>query len=782
MRALRKCAVAALGCLVLLGLSPLAHAATGAQAVQLLPKVKFSGAGSPGFLPFCSGNFSLQNYAYESNSFGAVGGAPTSPWAVSNSGSTNPSFTSTTDTAPDGSATATDVTFGAISGTTKYSLLTQSVGSGPFAKYYNWTEQLWVRDLDGPGTGNLSLSIYTSAPATAGQNYVTVKIPNDGQWHLVVNYIPANWTTATSVTFQVGPDGRDTSNQSSAVGVKHLAIWNAQFAEGHSEGGKGWPYFANTTSTGTPTTNYFVLRCPPTIAFRDFSRLKPWIAANPTNPAYQHGITNITIQSSTNQTSSGGLYEQGGLGNPFAAGGAALQVSGTYAGQLCGFTSTTDGISESSPATHNAWPTSVLFCGKNIFSFAEAQIGKPQLMIPAYVLATSGQKGGTPPCSATCAGSQASIPTANVSVGSSGVVTVTLTTAINAGPGATITVSGFGGTNASYVNGTYHAISPTGGGTTTVTYQSGCSSGCSVSLTGTGTVVWSVPWNSYTLHGWWLQGGCNGGYVYCLLFSAEVNADGGGGPSTFLAYSNTIDSLWCVYGTNGLCNNGSPSASGGPTNTQPTGLLVSANSYVQTGQLPAVIPVNGVNYAITTPANQAQVGFVIWTSPVGDGVHWTNAGWITQPVFTTTGGGVFSAADWDSGASRIDPAIYQNKCGPGGVGYFEFFQTSYKANLAQGPTGNVKNQGIGYYVASDIRGPYYHFNGPGPAPLGNGSGTVTGQSGAILPFNSQLYNGQTTIGETNVFDQNGTLFWTGNTDSGIGYSSGVGGYLPDACQ
>lgn len=813
----------------------------------------FHGPGSPGFLPTCSSSFTLQNWLYSSNGF-----SQTTNWSMTNSGSTSPSITSTTDTAPDGTATAADVSFGAIAGNTQYSLLSETINTNAYVTFYNWTQQLWVKVKTAPGTGYISLSLYNGNPASQGansngQNYVTVKIPNDGRWRLLTNYIPANWTTAHTIVFQIGPDGRD-PNEPTTVSAGTLAIWDGQFAQGHSEGGKGWPYFANAATSGTPPANYFTLACPPTIAFRDFGTLKPWTGNN-TSPNFHAGIQNITVQSTTAGSGGIGLYQQGGVGDPFLGSLVAYQNSGTYAGELCGFSATTDGTVNSPSAYHEDWPAFALYCGKNIFSLTEAKVGQPQLTIPGYVFpATTASTHGTPPCLSGCTGSQTSFSTSNVAVSASGVVTLTMGAAITPGPGTAISVSGFSGTSASYVNGVYPAISPTGGGTTTITYQSSCSSGCSATLTGTATVSYIATWNSYSLHGSWLQGGCNGGYKYCMLFSAEANPYGTGNWNMLLAYSNTIDSGWCVYASYGGCNNGSPTAGTGATN-MPTGLAASSDAAVGTPQLPTAIclpigcPSGATNYVISQPNTLASSGFVIWTSPAGNGVAWTYSGWITQPAFgssaftgvissgsltassvvgpiqggqtlsgagipagttiasqtsgTTDGAGVyalsnptltvsseamtsaFPTTDWDAhngpASSRLDPFIYLNKCG-----FFEFLQTSYQANLAQPPTtGAVKNQAIGYWVATDIRGPFYHYNNGFTAPFGvlNTNGN-TGPSGAIIPFNSPLYNSFTTIGEANMLDDpsTGTLYLINNTDNGAGVSSGVGGYLKDACQ
>lgn len=778
---------------ILLALATCAFATAATAQAPMNPA--FQGAGSPGFLPTCQGSFSLQNWLYESNNFGTANSStPTAPWALTSAGGAiAPSFGNTTDIAPDGTATATAVNIGATANSTQASFLSQSVGATPFAKYYNWTQQLWVKVVTPPASGNLYLFIYNNGSGNKGAlannlNYVEVKIPNDGQWHLLATYIPANWTTQTTVTFGVGSDARDPA-QPSATSSAVIDVWDGQFAEGYSEGGKGWPYYANTLASGTPTTNSFTLQCPPAIAFRDWSGLRPWV----TNVRNQHGISQVTQQNNTAATSGGGLYQQGGLGNPFVGSPVAHQAAGTYAGKDCGFTSTTDG--QINGTNHNAWPASVVFCGtgRNIYNYVEAQLGNPQLLIPGYTLAQSGQNGGTPPCASTCTPSQSGIAATSFSITAGGVVTVTLSSAVNPGPGANVIVSGLTGTPAASFNGNYMAIAPTGGGTTSLTYQGSCTSGCTSSgLSGAATVALSVPWNSYTLHGSWvpqITTGPNAGkacqvngayYAFCLLFSGEANANGGGVPNTFLAYSNTIDSGYCVYNQYfpANCNNGSPTAPGGPTVNQPTGVMVSANSNIQIGQLPTVVcvpvrcPAGATLYAVTPSSNQANSGFVLWQSTAGLATSWTTAGWLTQPV---------AATDWDAGGTRIDPFVYQNRCG-----FYEEFWTSYKGSEWQPPTGGTaakKDQAIAYGVSSDVRGPVYKLNNAYWAPLGNGSGAITGPTGGIISMNSTMYNSFSTIGETNVFDDAiGNLYWTGNTDSGNATSAGVGGQMHDWCQ
>lgn len=849
--------------LLALGVCLFAQAAF-AQQAPLVPFNKtFQGTGSPGFLPTCQGSFYISNAVYGSDNT-HIGSAPWSTTPVAGGGTVT--VTSSSDTAPDGSATAVDVSIGGISGATQASILSQSVGSTAFAKYYSWTDQAWVKVITPPSPGHFSMSIYNGGAGAQGAlsgsvNYATTAIPNDGQWHLLANFIPANWTTANTVTFEFGADGRDPT-QPSTVGSGALAIWEPQFAQGHSEGGKGWPYVPNTSTSAPSSPSIFTLTCPSSIAFRDFSQFRPLITA--LNNA--HGVAQITVQSGSaaiGNVSTAGLYQRGGLGNPFTGSSVAFQASGTYKGQLCGFTSATDGTVNST--NHNNWPDSILFCGKNMASFQEAQVGYPQLLIPGFTLATTSTNttGGLSPCPSSCTSAAAGVTVANtsVSISTSGVVTITMPASINPGPGANIAVSGFTGTNAAYVNGNFMAIAPTGGGTTTVTYQGNCTTSCTIALnTGNGAVGYSVPWNSYTLHGSWVPQtggvGCKVNsvpYTYCMMFSGEANANGGGVPSTFLAYSNTIDSGYCVYNSffPSHCNNGSPTAAdGGGSPNQPTGILVSPNSNVGSVQLPTLLcmpvgcPTGATLYAITPPTNQNNSGFVLWQSTAGLATSWTTAGWITQPVFgaqfqgtiasnvltttstigslqvgqTLTGAGVTAGTtivsygtgtggngtynvtstpnvttaeamttawpaqtDWDQGATRIDPFFYLNKCG-----FFEGFWTSFKGSEWQPPTGGTaakRDQGIGYAVASDIRGPWYRLNNAYWAPVGNGSGVVSGPTGAIISFNSPIYNSLSTIGETNVWDDaQGNLNLTFNTDSGSVFSSGVGAVMHDYCQ
>jgi hypothetical protein len=842
-------------------------------------------------LPSCQGLFSVVNYI-EGTGQAQIGSSPWSVAGVGGGGATTVS--GTPDTAPDGSATAARVTFGSISSNTQASALTQSVGSSAFAGYYNWTSQAWVKVVTQPVPGYMSFWIWNEGSGFQGtlsnsQNYVTVKIPADGQWHLLANYIPANWVIPGhhTVTIGFGYDGRDTVNQPSAAGGTTpgvLDVWEPQFAQGHSEGGKGWPFVANSSTTAISNPQPFVLQCPASIAFRDFSQFKPLITALNNN----HGvaqITAITANSGNGYTlNNAGVsyYERGGTGDPFIGSPTALQASGTYAGQYCGFASVTDGTVSGSSGNHNGWPGSVLYCGKNMASLTEAVPGSPQILIPGYTLATctTASCGGTSPCTTTCSTAQNNT---NLTYNpANGQMTATVTNGALFPVGTDVVVAGI--TNTSVTGTNIGTVGITGSpsppwqvvanASTTVTFQlvgalnsaneGTVVSGGSYTTSTNGTITGVAPWNSYTLHGSWLPQmttGANKGkacqawgvyYAYCLLFSAQSATNGNGGNNIFLAYSNTIDSGYCVWGVNQLCNNGSPTAAS-VSLTQPTGLMVTPNSNITTGQLPTVVclpvgcPSTGTLYAITPPSNQNFLGFVLWQSPVGDGVHWKFAGWVTQPeqgaTFTGTpsngtttlttssvlgpiqngqlvtastcipagttltfssgtagGAGTYTLSQnatcstaqamtstwpistpWDIGASRIDPFAFINGCGFG-----EFAFTSYKGSEWQPYTGGTsakKDQAISYAVFSDVRGPFYILNNALWAPLGagNGTGPVT-PTGAILPLTSPTYNSLSTIGEDQFYeDALGNFNGLWNTDSGGGFSSGVGAFMPNAC-
>lgn len=804
MGALRKL-VAALACgLTLVGLSPPTYAAMPNQTVEVL-KSKFHGAGSPGFLPQCSGTFALENYAYSSNTFTNTGATGWNPAYVGGS-SNAPTLGSSTDTAPDGSSTAQDITVPAVpTGTSNYSILysTSATSSTNFAPFNDWTYQIWVKDTSGAGTGNAFISVIATnsiatSPSVHANNltnntstgaafqaiygtqyangFASTPIPNDGQWRLVTVWVPAQFIASGyhQVLLSVGVDRRDTYSQTGSIvpsAAKTLVIWHAAFILGYSEGGKGWPDVQNNQTTPPSSTTNVTMSCPTGVAFRDFTQLKPWISS------FQllNGISQVTKQ---NQSEA---YQYGGVGNPFWGAPSAYQLTGTYAGQYVGFTSTTDGTNTNSPSpNHDDWFDTIEYAGQDIWRTAEAQPGSPQIQIPGATV-TAG--GGLSPCpsSSSCSTAQT---ISNVSYApSTGIVTLTMAATAPFTAGYSMAISGVTGAGTATINGAFIALSVSGA---TVTYQT--NAGKTFAYTSGGSLSASAPMDSYALHAWWLPGGATVGgtpYQYAVMLSGKNDPNGNGGHSMFLAYSNTIDRLWCIYSIVG-CANGSPTTPGGATTIQPTGVVSdvlyggSANTSLSAPSLPTILQGGGfggsstVNYMVT-PNQTATGGFVLWADAVGDGLTWTYVGMIT-------GAGLSTDWDWNGvSADRIDPALYQNKCGPNGRGFLELYQTSFATNLFQGQTGTAKSQAIGYFIATDIRGPWYHFNGPGVAWKVLSGGALP-PSGAIIKFDAALYNAQQFVGETNVWDQYGLFFWTGNTDDGHTFSSGVGGYMRDACQ
>lgn len=843
MRALRKL-TAALACGSMLSWSAAPALATmPGQTVALLKRVD-KGPGAPGFLPNCQGSFALMNWLTYTNTF-----TGTTNWAgASPGGANNPSFgTSKGDIAPDGTTSATDVTIPAVpSGTTNYSTvwIPTATSATNFASFNDWTFQIWVKDTTGAGTGNAFISVRAatteSGAITANSDtsfnsifnnaystgYASTPIPNDGQWHLVSVWVPANFTPSNVhvFTLQVGVDRRDTAYQTTAAlpgtsQSKTLVLWHAGFFNGHSEGGKGWQVEnvpagsiftagiqndASSGPIGTTTPVNVTLACPYPLAVRDYTQLHPWIAGEASGtppPTLLNGIAQLLVQSGTG-------YKYGGLGNPFWGSTASYQLTGTYAGQRCGFSSSTDGTTPNSTGTHNDWFTTFLSCGKDLWSTAEALPGNWQIQVPGSTIGTS-NVGMSSPCNTTCGTGQ------SVTGASFDPVTNRMTVQVGVGTqvptSVAVTLTGLspsttsGGTPEN-VNGTFPVVSTDA---THITYQlPGSDPSTTWTYSTGGNAAGAAAMNSYILHAWMLPqnpatgAGCNvnsTNYTYCMMLSAKAGTNGNGGHSMFMAYSNTIDSAWCMYindsthSSGNLCANGASSTPGGATIYSPTPILSGAptliggstNTPMNAPSLPTILQVGGINYGngpsgnvnfmITPGSSGTAYTWQLWADTAGDGFNWRYVGQVNPPPGTQSSGSATLSTDWDYQTGRIDPSLYRNKCG-----WLELNYTAFKSNSYQGRTGTAQSQAIGVMVATDIRGPYYLFNGPGTA--WNGLLPAMNASGGIFPFDSNIFNNQKNVGETNVWDEYGKYFWSGNEDSGGGFSGAAGAYMADACQ
>ena len=151
----------------------------------------------------------------------------TSPWNVGGS-TTAPTITNNAAVAPDGTSTATQGNFAAISGSNQYSYVYQSF-TGTAASY---TLSLWIRTVSGTGTFYIGISNSSTTEYHTACNVTTT-------WQ---KFTVTGTLTAASWVIVLGPDGYSFTGQPTSQPALNCYIWGAQVEQ------------SSTPSTYSPTT------------------------------------------------------------------------------------------------------------------------------------------------------------------------------------------------------------------------------------------------------------------------------------------------------------------------------------------------------------------------------------------------------------------------------------------------------------------------------------------------------------------------------------------------
>ena len=655
---------------------------------NIIGKQAFHGPGSRGFLPTCSSKFSVTNILPNSNTF--------TSWTTNFSTGLAPTLT-TSVADPTGGTGATSIVFPTVSGASHYSTIQQAISTTIMGNYYPYTFGLWAKVTAGGGNGSIWIS------ESQGTTFVHASIPTDGNWHYVTatpSITPTSafhFTAIGSTTIQIGVNLFDVG-QPATTGSITVSVFDASIV--------GWPlakyasYIATTSAAVTATQT---IPCPAGVAFRDFA-----VAG----PIPSHGLFPLTSNAIATQNTSE-VYQAGGIGPPFPT--SVIEVGGYY----YGFANSTNVLN------HSDWTSFSLYKSLNgIDGWVEDTANAPYLQV-------SGSNFAKPTINAAGSGYGASATGTLTWTGTGCPVNPVLAVTTTAG-GATTTVSRTSGSCTTW---------PT---TSSWTAGGGLSAGSGATFTwtsvrGTGTILF------YELHAAWLPYGCNisgTAYPFCILYSAALNTTGEA--AVYLAYSNTVDGAYTVYG-----GSSTPTAiiahtgqSGAPGIGNP--YLVSVVNYGG---------VNGVNYIYTafnnsTPAT-AGLYTNVWTTPA------TGTGAGTSITFHNTALPLqVSGVDWDYGAQYLDNYVVTNGCG-----VYAYFYTAYVANVA----GTSVSQVIGYAVSNSLEGPWWKW------------------SSYIIPASSSLYNSTLFLGDSAVMLLNGRFIWLGNFDNGTNTSSAVAAVMQDAC-
>jgi hypothetical protein len=247
---------------------------------------------------------------------------------------------------------------------------------------------------------------------------------------------------------------------------------------------------------------------------------------------------------------------------------------------------------------------------------------------------------------------------------------------------------------------------------------------------GTGTYL-----KSYLLHPEYAPSGCMVSgvfYRYCVYFSGNSAAAGGGNAAIFLAYSNTITGPYTLYSVAGVV-------------TPVIGSAAFASA--GTPSLPSIVQDNTGKYVLYTSVHGNGGNYtMMFNSSAADGVTWTTAGLAILPPIS---------GDWDFSNfyGYIDSFVIKNRCG-----FYEYFYTVEKS-----ATTNGVYQQIGYAVSASPYGPWYKYSAPVFAP------------------GSTIYDGTAYLGDTSVIFADGLLYWLGDTSNGTTAAHGVAATMSDAC-
>ncbi len=308
----------------------------------------FRGPGSKGFLPKCEGTFAITNNFYSTGDMSAF------PWGLGGGGVAAPSITHANATGPDGAANVADtLMIPTVTGAANSSTLYQQVNE---TFYLSQFAQIWARISSGASNGTVSIAFSNAS----GGGHVSQAIPADGRWHQVTLFYSASQFSST-VYFAVGIDLRD-PKQSASSGPIAVQLYQPQLVNNRGPGGKPWPYLASSSST--KGTGNVTVQAPRSIAFRDFSKLKPY-SANPVTTA-----------------------------NPaeaWQAGGIAHQITGKpVGGKYYAWANSTN------TTNHDDWTTFSLYSGPSPFKLTEVSGSSPILQIPGsnYNTGTRGSVSG----------------------------------------------------------------------------------------------------------------------------------------------------------------------------------------------------------------------------------------------------------------------------------------------------------------------------------------------------------------------------------------------------
>jgi hypothetical protein len=636
-----------------LALAP-AAVATPPLTGNIIGKQAFQGPRSRGFHAACSAQFNVTNNIKGSANFTST------YWnAVFSARETAPVVNSAPVTAPDGTATAYQVTFPAVSGSTHYSVINQTT---PFRLgVYPLSFGVWAQVASGAGNGTVYISMSVST------NFIRAAIPNDGAWHLVKVPVPTgHFSIAMSPSPQIGINLNDT-RQAASSGAIAINLWNAFIiADPISSYVTADNISGPLATTSAAVTGTITVPCPPGVAFRDFREALPAtglspVASNPIIP----GKSNV-------------LYQNGGVSNPY------VNPPMYYNGYYWGFANATSTLG------HTHWMSFALYKSKDGINWIEDTTNAPYLQ-------TFGSSFASPTISAGGSGYDTGTVASGAMIwtGVNCPVPVVLNVTTN-GAGAIAT--------ATYSSGVCKANSwPSPH--TTWSPSGGLSAGSGAKFT-FADVIGTGAASHWQLHPGWLPYGCNISgtpHQFCVVYSAQNPANQG---SLFLAWSDTIDGVYTMAG----CTTGTCAA---PTPVLPvTGLPgVPSGSFTQ-NTLAGVVNVggiNGTNYIFTS--NQAESGpwTNVWTTAANPNT--TGAGtsltWLNSALQTKVSG-----VDWDFGSAYMDNQVILNKCG-----FYEYFYTAYAA-AGVGSTG--KQQAIGYAVSNSPNGPWWKYNGPiipGTSPM-----------------------------------------------------------------
>jgi hypothetical protein len=547
------------GCAPLMASPPLMGNIIGKQASH--------GPGSRGFLPTCSGSFSVENILTHSNTF--------TSWGLSESGSSNPVVTSGAAD-PNGGTTAYQIVFPTVSAVHALSVIDlPGVGIAPFPNVFS----VWARVVSGATNGTIWATMSSST------TFARAPIPNDGNWHKVNVNVPTSlFGTGLSEAPQIGINLFDTG-QTGSTGSITIDVWNASniflpIANFITTAQISGPL----ATTGTAVTATLNIPCPLGVGMRNFNPQLPRAGLNPST-------SNPIITANTNE-----IYQSGGISNPYNT----IDFGGFH----WAFANSTNNLG------HGNWMSFSLYKSRDFQTWTEDTTNAPYLQtfgsifaVPAVNAAGTGfDTGSVQSGTLTWAGTGCS--TTNPLI-------------LNA------TTNGSGAiASATYALGSCTTW-PTG---TTWTTGGSLAAGSGVSFTFSQTKGTGTP-SYFQLHPAWLPNGCtisSAFHPFCVYYGGESTT------STFqtnLAWSNTINGVYTPAGCTGpgVCSTPTPVIPVLPTGPVPTGADAPSDQ-----NLPTVINVGGptgTDYIFTAGFTGNKPLLHLWTSPsnpTGTQPPWTN--------------------------------------------------------------------------------------------------------------------------------------------------------------